>query len=270
MCLPPTPLWHSSTESSPCFNAPQWQRNLLPANPGFPTPRTTSGDGASLLFPPLQGLFTLSTCQERHLGVWSCACSQAPSVRGQGEEWGQSLGSRGRHPHLSCNFPALGSRARASLCSSRTRLAIETSQGTLCLSKGWLEARIRHFTGSKPRTISHWASESLDESLPRGCGLSRHLSLGQKPALCSPQWAQTQSIESVGGLFFFSWFLAGLQACSGVQQCPGRFPTTHIQRSQKRLALRKTDGLLIRQESRSHPEEVRLFTFLCISFFFFF
>lgn len=92
-----------------------------------------------------------------------------PPVRGgQGEEWGQSLGSRGRHPHLSCNFPALGSRARASLCSSRTRLAIETGQGTLCLSEGWLEARIRHFTGSKPRTISQWASESLDESLAKG------------------------------------------------------------------------------------------------------
>lgn len=104
-----------------------------------------------------------------------------PPVRGgQGEEWGQSLGSRGRHPHLSCNFPALGSRARASLCSSRTRLAIETGQGTLCLSEGWLEARIRHFTGSKPRTISQWASESLDESLAKGLQLEQAPLTGAK------------------------------------------------------------------------------------------
>ena len=67
----------------------------------------------------------------------------------QGKEWGQS--QRGRCSHLSCSFPALGSGARASLCFSRTRLAIETGLGTLRTSEGRLEARIRHFTGSETR-----------------------------------------------------------------------------------------------------------------------
>lgn len=50
----------------------------------------------------------------------------------------------------------------------------------LCLSEGWLEARIRHFTGSKPHNISQWASKSLDESLAKGLRLEQAPLTGTK------------------------------------------------------------------------------------------
>lgn len=95
--------WRSCTESSPCFNAPVIEKSPLP-HPEFPTPGTTSGPCLAPVSSP-QGLFTLSTCQERHLGVWSCACSQAPSERGAGGRMGPVTGEQGETPPSQLQLP---------------------------------------------------------------------------------------------------------------------------------------------------------------------
>lgn len=153
-----------------------------------------------------------------------------------GKEWGQS--QRGRHPHLSCSLPALGSRARASLCSLWTRLAIETGQGTRCTSKGRLETRIRHFTESKPRA----GPCSVEGAWLWGCSSEQE----KARSVLSPNEPKHKEWKVRADWCLFSWLLVGLGG-GGLHECSGRFPTTHIQRGQRRLALRKTRGLLLRQ-----------------------
>lgn len=82
-------------------------------------------------------------------------------------------------------LPALGCRARASLCSSWTRLAIETGLGTLCTSEGRLEARIRHFTGSNTRTRPPAASACPEGPLAMGLRFEQALLTRGESPLCS-------------------------------------------------------------------------------------
>ena len=87
----------------PALMPPVIEKSPLP-HPEFPTLGPLPGPCLAPGSSP-EGLFTLSTCQERHLGVWSCACSQAPSERGAGGRMGPVTGEQGETPPSQLQLP---------------------------------------------------------------------------------------------------------------------------------------------------------------------